>query len=299
ISGIYAGDAEKLSVRHAFPKLWEMERSHGSLLRGQIAEAKARRAAGKAGAPKIISFRRGLQTLPHALAARMPSGVFSLNARIDRIVPGQSWKVVWQEGETTRTESFDAVISALPAAGLSRLVIGTGAERPLTLLDTIPHPPVSSLFLGFKREQVSHPLDGFGALVPALEKRALLGVIFSSSLFPDRAPPGHVALTVMIGGALQPDLAARSGSDLFATVREDLRELLGVNGEPVFQRHAFWPKAIPQYALGYDRYLDAIAACERAYPGFSIGGQVRDGIALPSCIAAGEKLAARSIACVP
>ena len=298
VSGVYAGDAEKLSARHAFPKLWDMQRSRGSLLRGQMAEAKARRSAGNPGAPKIISFRRGLQTLPHALAARMSSGVFALNARVEKIIPGRSFQVIWHNHAGPHTEIFDAVISALPATGLNRLVIGPGGERPLELLNDIPHPPVTSLFLGFKREQVSHRLDGFGALIPATEKRSVLGIIFSSSLFPDRAPPGHVAVTVMIGGALQPDLAACPATRLFDAIREDLRELIGVSGEPVFQRHTPWPKAIPQYVLGYGRYLNAMAECEKAWPGFFIGGQLRDGIALSSCIAAGEKLAARSVASI-
>jgi oxygen-dependent protoporphyrinogen oxidase len=301
VSGIYAGDPENLSTRHAFPKLWVMKQSHGSLLRAQIAAAKTRRAqdSNTTATPKIISFRRGLQTLPHALASRMANGVFSLNARVDKIVPGPPWQVFWHDGQTTHAEAFDAVISALPAAALSRLTVGTGGERPLATLDAIPHPPVASLFLGFTREQVAHPLDGFGALVPACEKRSILGVIFSSSLFPDRAPLGHVALTVLVGGALQPELASLPAGELFATVRKDLRDLLGVAGEPVFQRNTFWPRAIPQYHLGYDQHLAKLSACETAYPGLFIGGQVRDGISLPHCLAAGEKLAARATAWQP
>jgi protoporphyrinogen/coproporphyrinogen III oxidase len=298
ISGIYAGDAEALSTRHAFPKLWAMAQAHGSLLRAQIAGAKSRQARGTAGGPKIVSFRRGLQTLPHALAARMGNGVFALNATLEKIVPGKPWQVRWREsaGGQTQVETFDAVVSALPARGLSTLTIGRNGEKPLASLTAISHPPVSSVFLGFKREQVAHPLDGFGALVPAREKRSILGVIFSSSLFPDRAPSGHVALTVIVGGALQPQLAALPEPQLRATVLEDLRALLGITGEPGFHRHTFWPGAIPQYTLGYEQHFATISACEQAHPGLWIGGQIRDGIALPSCIAAGENLAGRSTA---
>jgi protoporphyrinogen/coproporphyrinogen III oxidase len=301
ISGIYAGDAEALSTRHAFPKLWASAQNHGSVLRGQIAAAKARRAQGGSRLPAIVSFRRGLQTLPHALTTAMPSGVFSLNAHVERLVPGKSWQVQWREGETgvAHSETFDAVVSAVPAAALSRLVIGAGSEQPLASLAGIPHPPVSSLFLGFKREHVAHALDGFGALVPATERRSILGVIFSSSLFPDRAPAGHVAVTVFVGGTLQPALATLPEPQLMAAVMADLRELLGVAGEPVFHRHTLWPAAIPQYTLGYETVLATIGACERAHPGLFIGGQVRDGIALPSCIAAGENLAERSVAFNP
>jgi oxygen-dependent protoporphyrinogen oxidase len=118
-------------------------------------------------------------------------------------------------------------------------------------------------------------------------------VLFSSSLFPGRAPAGHVALTVMVGGTRQPEIASLPPDKLLARIRTDLTELLGVTGEPVFQRHTFWPKAIPQYNLGYEGYLAAMADCERANPGLLTGGQARDGIAMPACIAAGEALAAR------
>lgn len=294
VSGVYAGDPAKLSARHSFPKLWEIEQRHGSIIRGQIAEAKARKASGK---PKpatgIISFRRGLQTLPAALAARLPAGTLSLNARIEALVSGPTWNVVWTQGTSTTTERFDAVVAALPALPLAQLRFGTLGERPLASLEGIEHPPVSSLFLGYRREQVAHPLDGFGVLAPARESRSVLGILFSSSLFAGRAPDGHVALTVMIGGTRRPELARLPTDRLLAAVTPDLQELLGVNGSPVFQRHAFWPKAIPQYNLGYEVHLEAMNATERAHPGLFIGGQVRDGIAVPACIAAGERLAGR------
>ena len=294
VSGIYAGNPQKLSTRYAFPKLWELEKAHGSLLRGLFATAKARRARGEP-KPGIISFAQGLQTLPLALAARLPAGTLTLHARLEGLVPGAKWNVIWHDGQAAQTETFDAVIAALPAPALASLRLGPLAERPLAGLDAIEHPPVTSLFLGYRREQVAHPLDGFGLLVPAVERRSILGVLFSSSLFPGRAPDGHVALTVMVGGTRQPEIASLPPERLLAHIRSDLVELLGVTGDPVFSRHTFWPRAIPQYNLGYEHYLGAMAACERANPGLFIGGQARDGIALPACVAAGETLAARAV----
>ena len=294
VTGVYAGNPQKLSARYAFPKLWELEKTHGSLLRGQNAVAAARRARGEP-KPGIISFAQGLQTLPRALAARLPAGVLTLNARLEGLVPGKKWNVIWHDGSVAHTESFDAVIAALPAPALASLRLGPLAERPLAGLDAIEHPPVTSLFLGFRREQVKHPLDGFGLLVPAVERRSILGVLFSSSLFSGRAPAGHVALTVLVGGTRQPEIASLPPERLLARIRGDLTELLGITGEPVFSRHTFWPRAIPQYNLGYEHYLGAMAACERANPGLFIGGQARDGISLPACIAAGESLATRAV----
>jgi oxygen-dependent protoporphyrinogen oxidase len=162
----------------------------------------------------------------------------------------------------------------------------------------VEHAPVSSLFLGFTREQVKHPLDGFGVLVPAAEKRSVLGVLFSSSVFTGRAPAGHVAVTVMVGGTRRPELASLPTEQLLATVREDLARLLGVQGEPAFVRHTYWPRAIPQYNLGYEQYLSAISSVEQTHSGLFIGGQARDGIALSSCLAAGESLARRATAAI-
>ena len=304
VAGVYAGNPRKLSTRYAFPKLWEAEQLHGSLLRGEKSAAKS---AEQRAATGIMSFQHGLQTLPDALAARLPAGAVSLGARIEALLPGPpaeaqaqsgvkttpTWSLVWNDGTTTRTEKFDAIIAALPAPALAQLRFGTLGERPLASLDAIEHPPVSSLFLGFRRDQVRHPLDGFGLLVPEVENRSVLGVLFSSTLVPGRAPADHVALTVIVGGTRQPDLPRLPTEKLLAAIERDLRELLGVTGTPSFQRHTFWPRAIPQYNLGYEIHLETMAAAERAHRGLFIGGQARDGIALPACVAAGEKLAAR------
>ncbi len=291
VTGIYAGDPTKLSARHAFPKLWSAAHTTGSLLRAQLAAAKSRpRDAG------IISFRRGLQTLPDALAARLPVGVLSLRSKVEMLTPGARWTLGWRDAEgAMHAETFDAVIAALPAFPLAALRFGPAAETPLASLDAIVHPPVASLFLGYHRDQIAHPLDGFGLLVPAREKHSFLGVLFSSTLFPDRAPPGHVALTVIVGGTRQPEIARLPAAAILARITPDLAQLLSVRGAPVFQRHTFWPRAIPQYDLGYDAHLATIAAAERAYPGFFVGGQVSDGISLPACIAAGEWLATRVV----
>jgi oxygen-dependent protoporphyrinogen oxidase len=294
VSGVYAGNPARLSARLAFPKLWQLEQSHGSLIRGQLAQAKARRTQGQS-APAIFSFSRGLQTLTDALVSRLPASCIAFNASLDAITPGEKWNVIWNRADATHTQAFDGIIAALPAHALARLRIGSLGERPLAALDGVEHPPVSSLFLGFRREQVGHLLDGFGVLVPAVEKRSILGVLFSSSLFPQRAPDGHVALTVMIGGSRQAELASLPVDQLLKLARADLSQLLGISGDPTFVRHTFWPRAIPQYNLGHEQHIATMALVERSQPGLYIGGQARDGISLPACVAGGEKLAARVV----
>jgi oxygen-dependent protoporphyrinogen oxidase len=293
ISGIYAGDPEKLSACHAFPQLGALEHTYGSLLRGYVTLARERRARGEP-PQQLISFAEGLQTLTDALALALPSHTVERRAKIDLLFPGPPWEITWQRDGGAQTEEADAVILALPAGALAALRVAN--QQPLAALAEIVHPPVASLFLGFHREDVTHPLDGFGLLAPACERRVLLGAIFSSSLFPERAPSGHVAITVLAGGTRQPELARLAPDALLSTVMPDLRELLGVRAPPVFTHHTFWPRAIPQYNLGYGRFLAVITATEKSYPGLLIGGHVRDGVALGACITSGLRLAERATA---
>jgi oxygen-dependent protoporphyrinogen oxidase len=291
VAGIYAGDPEKLSTKYAFPRLWEVAQTHGSLIRGQIAAMKARRARGEKPVARIVSFARGLQTLPNALAAALPPATIRTRTAVVSLTPGRPWKLVSRHDGLAGTDEFDAIVLAVPAATLAQLPIGSSGARPLAPLEQVEYPPVASLFFGFRRDQVAHPLDGFGALVPEVEGRSVLGVLFSSTLFPERAPAGHVALTVYVGGTRQPDLARLAPEELRPRVLADLRELLGVRGDPVFSHATFWPHAIPQYNLGYERFLDAITLAETQHGGLFIGGHVRDGISLVNCIAAGGRLA--------
>jgi oxygen-dependent protoporphyrinogen oxidase len=303
VAGIFAGDPEKLSARLSFPFLWQAERSHGSLIRGQVAQMRARL---RQGGPKaaLVSFDGGVQTLADALAAALPAGAIELGAAVESLTPVSGaraaasgrWRIRWQDtlrGGGAREAVCPAVVLALPADALARLEIA--GARPLASLAGVEYPPVVSLFAGYKREQVSHPLDGFGVLAPECERRRFLGVLFSSSLFPGRAPVGCVALTVMVGGTREPGLARLPSGELVREVLPDVARLLGIRGGPVFTRHQLAGRAIPQYNLGYGRHLAVIEACEGAHPGLHIGGHVRDGIAVPACAASGERMAARVI----
>ena len=309
-AGIYAGNPEKLSARYAMPFIWEAERDHGSIVRGQLAQARARRAAGGPKKSTLLSFPNGLRELPDALAAQLPRSAIETNARVESIsrmrAPASAeprWEVRWsRESAATpgtrivETEIFSKVLLALPAHALARLCVApqpmpaAGAEgfyTPLEQLAEIESPPVASLYLGYKREQIAHKLDGFGALVPEVEKLPFLGVLFSSSLYPATAPRGHVALTVMIGGTRHPGLASLPEQQLADLVSPALEKLLGVRGAPVFQRLAMHERAIPQYNLGREKHLALIEEFERAHPGIVIAGNARDGIAVPACLASG------------
>jgi protoporphyrinogen/coproporphyrinogen III oxidase len=295
IGGIYAGDAERLSAQYAFPKIWEAERTVGSLVRAATEGSKKRKEQGLSSAPALVSFKRGLQALPEALAGHLPEGTVLNDAAVTGIGPGKGarWVVRWTTKNAAETAEFDWVVAALPASALAALEIGTAGAKPLSGLSAIEYAPVAALSLGYKRSQVAHPLDGFGALVPASEKCTLLGVIFTSSLFNGRAPEGHVLVNVFAGGALRRDVALLPSAALSERVRADLKRLIGAEGVPAFERHTPWPRAIPQYNLGHGVHLEAMARCENAHPGLLIGGNIRDGISLPDCIRSGLSLANR------
>ncbi len=288
VGGVYAGDPARLSVRHAFPKLHALEQEHGSLILGSLKRRNT------SGGPKgrIFSFPDGLGELPAAIAHSL-GDVVRLQTEAKAIrYNGHRWEIDCEKGNQSWMEECAAVVCALPANALASLKIeGVPDPSRLEVLRQIEHPPVASVFTGFKRTDVGHPLDGFGVLMPQVEQSPILGVLFSSSLFPGRAPDGHVALTSFVGGVRQPKLMELDDWELLRLVQGELDRLLGVRGLPVFTHVQRWPRAIPQYTLGYQRYKDAITAVERSAPGLFIGGNCRDGISIGNCIESGQRLA--------
>jgi oxygen-dependent protoporphyrinogen oxidase len=306
VAGIYAGDPHKLSVRHAFPKLLEAEQKYGSLLKGQFFGAREQKKSGEISRrdAKLFSFDDGLQVLTDALAAQLGDSLI-LNSPVKKLTQIENgWRVLTSNAET----EHGAVIYCGTAHRLAELQIsGTGFQPVSAQTEThrqdacattpfseIRHPPVASVVLGFCREAVAHPLDGFGMLIPKIEGRKILGTIFSSSLFPNRVPAGHVLLTSYIGGERQPELASLPTDELVKLVCEDLRVLLGVKGEPVFAHHRFWPRAIPQYNVGYGKFKNLFNEIESKARGLFFAGSFRDGISLGDSIVSGVNIAERA-----
>jgi protoporphyrinogen/coproporphyrinogen III oxidase len=298
VAGIFAGDPQKLSVQHAFPKLLEAEQKHGSLIRGQFFGAGDRKPGeiSRRNA-RMFSFDDGLQVLPHALAAQLVESL-KLNTLVTKLLQiKDGWRVSTSNGEA----EHGAVIYCGTAYGLANLKIicdKTVQQRHLTAIEElqsldlspfseIRYPPVASVVLGFRREDVAHPCEGFGILIPKNEDFKILGTIFSSSLFPNRAPDGHILLTSYVGGERQPKLAALLPEKLVELVYDDLRVLLGVKGKPVFTHHHFWPRAIPQYNVGYGKFKDLLNEIELKAHGFFSAGHYRDGISLADSIVSG------------
>lgn len=304
VAGVYAGDPEKLSLKYGFPKLYALEQKYGSMIRGQILGARERRKRGTVSKEraKQLSFDSGLQVLTEALGNFLGDSLQLKTAvqGIKQTTDGQ-WSLEVSTG--TAAECFDQVVLALPAHGLAKLKFhDIGSERegsqPLELLGQIVYPPVASVVLGFRRQDVAHPLDGFGTLNPKVEQVNTLGTLFTSTLFPDRAPEGHVLLTTYMGGARSPGLALKSEDERVGLVMEDLRSIYGVSGEPVFEHSFLYGKAIPQYEVGYGKFLKTMEQLEADHPGIHLAGHCRDGISLADSIVSGEKVAEKVAAAV-
>ncbi|NOX99903.1 MAG: protoporphyrinogen oxidase, partial [Verrucomicrobia bacterium] len=288
------------SVKHGFPKLYALEQKYGSLIRGQILGAKERRKRETVSKDraKQFSFDQGLQVLTDALAHYVGDDL-CLNTRVAKLTQGRAgqWEIADDTGEKLAT--FDEVIVSLPAYRLAELDfkfhIIDGVQK-LNGLKDIVYPPVSSVVLGFKREDVEHPLNGFGTLNPEVENVNTLGTLFTSSLFPDRAPQGHVLLTTYVGGARSPELALKPEGERMELVLKDLRAIYGIKGEPVFRHSFLYEKAIPQYEVGYGKYLKAMTQFEVDQKSIHLAGHCKDGISLADSIVSGEKIAEKVIA---
>lgn len=295
VAGIYAGDPEKLSVQQAFPRLAALEEKYGSLIKGQILGARERKKRGEVAkdrAPKF-SFDEGLQVLPDVLCKQLGDAV-QMNTGVRQLAEtGSGWRLTARRAGADRQADHDAVIYAGPSYALERLTIATRERLSLAPLTEIRYPPVASVVLGFRREDVAHPCSGFGMLIPRVEGFKILGTIFSSALFPNRAPTGHLTLTSYVGGERYPELAGKSAEELYDLTCADLKVLLGVKGEPTFRHHYYWPQAIPQYNLGYGRFRDLMADIEQQAPGLYFAGHMRDGISLGDSIVSGIKIAER------
>ena len=294
VAGIYAGDPNKLSLPHAFPKLKALEDNYGSMIKGNILGARARKKSGEVAkdrAPKF-SFDEGLQVLPDGLAAQLGEAL-KLNSPVEKLRrTGQGWTVVTPNGST----EHDLVIYCGTAHGLAELVLENtdGTTVDFKPFGEISYPPVASVVLGFRRADVTHPCAGFGMLIPKIAGFKILGTIFSSALFPNRAPAGHLTLTSYVGGARYPELASLPPDQLVEVVMADLRILLGVKTPPVFTHCAFYPRAIPQYNVGYGKYRELLNDIERRTPGLRFAGHYRDGVSLGDSIVSGVNMADRA-----
>ena len=286
VAGVYAGDPDKLSVKHALPKLYQLEQDYGSLIRGQLKKTKL--AAHGDEIPrnkaKMFSFRKGLKVLPETLASKLKTPI-EFNAKVKQAQKlEKSWQVEYQQNNKIKGLDADTLIYAGTGHQLSNCKIINTEEIDLSFGNNIEHPPVSVLTLGYHQDQIQHALNGFGVLVPQVENLQILGALFNSSLFPGRAQKNHVALTVFIGGARQPELALETEEKRLDIAVKNLEMLMGITGSPTFVFHKQWIKAIPQYNVGYGEIKSKFQCLEKDNPGLYFTGNYRQGISVADTI---------------
>jgi protoporphyrinogen/coproporphyrinogen III oxidase len=297
VSGIYTADPERLSLAATLPRFLEMEQEYRSLIRAAWEQRKARprmKAAPRKREEAGIRYgvfmapRRGMQSLVDALATRLTAGDIRLRTAVTRVQrsPDGRWQVI--TAGTTPPESFDALIVAAPAPIAAELL--ANVDRELTReLRHIEYAGSAVVCTAYPRSQIEHRLDGFGFVVPAVERRRIIATSFASVKFAGRAPDERVLFRVFIGGALQPELLKLSDDQLLRLVHDELVELLGARGQPDFAIVARWSGVMPQYHVGH---LDRVARIEsrvEKLPGLQLAGNAYHGVGIPHCIHSGER----------
>jgi protoporphyrinogen/coproporphyrinogen III oxidase len=297
VAGVFAGKTEQLSVRSAFPKLYALEEKYGGLVKGMIkgAQERKQRAEKAKDRAETFSFVSGMQTLPQAIGRSLGQNVL-LNAKVTGIrvlttahnQPSDEFDVrrylvtYLRNGKKEKIEA-NAVVFAIPAFDAAPIIKSLSAETA-NILSSIYYSPVISLFLGVRREDIRHKLDGFGFLVPSKEKRKILGCLWNSCLFGNRAPAGLVALNAFIGGARQPELTRLNDEQIIQITLDELKSIMQFSGKPVYLNITRWQKSIPQYEIGYQKKMDALAQFEESNQGILLAGNYRGGISVGDCV---------------
>lgn len=280
VSGIFAGDPEKLSVRSAFPSLALWEAEYGSVIRGAMKS----RGGGERVRPTLASFRNGMSTLLNAMARKSEPALITGVAvnSIERTDEGE-WNVHTSVDSHSETLAGHAIVLAIPAYSAAKILTGLSSELA-ALLNGIPYAPVGVVSHAYQLNQVAHVLNGFGFLIPRSENLRTLGVIWNSSLFPDRCPQGTVLMTSFIGGASDPGILEIGDVQISNLVHRELADTLKISAAPIAQRVWRHTRALPQYNLGHAQKVAAIRKSLSALRGIFITGNYLEGPSIGSCV---------------
>lgn len=291
VSGVWAGDPERLSAAWATPRLVELERRHGSLLKGLLArkEENDRR-------PALVSVEGGFGRLVERLAETVGDVRLATPVTAVEAMPGDDGAASEASGgfrvHTAEGEPLTArhVVLAIPAEATAQVLEDASGGRSGLFAD-LPYAPLAVVSLGYAVRSVEHPLDGFGFLAPRSAGLEVLGCLFASSIFPRRAPAGHVALTAFLGGRTAPDVVRRSEDEIRGLALRDLDRVLGLTGEARVEHVRRWPRALPQYELGHGRFVQRAAEIERDLPGLHFAVNWLEGPSVAECVRRARRVA--------
>lgn len=287
LAGIHSGDVDQLSMQALFPRMIEMERTHGSVLRA-LARSPARPSTEGA----FQSLPGGLEELVVTLVSKLPSDMIRCGSTVISVEEGKPFLITTNRGERIQAA---VVILAAPAWAVSSMV--APLDRELSqLIGRIAYASSATVAIGLRRDQIGHPLDGTGFVVPRCERRTLMAATWVSAKWPQRAPEGYALLRGFVGGANDPDALSATDSTIAGAAFSELSSLLDISGEPLFSRVYRWPRASAQHEVGH---LDRMAAIDRrlaAFPGLYVTGSGFRGTGIPDCVADGRATAAKASA---
>jgi oxygen-dependent protoporphyrinogen oxidase len=298
IAGIYTADPDELSLAATMPRFLDLERRERSVALALWRAGRRVPQPGTSGArwSLFVSLRGGMGELVEALAARLPAGAVLLKQRVAGITrAGGGWRLDTGSGDSVNADAVIVATESHVASRLLRYVDPAAAS----LLAEVSYASSATVTVAYRRADIPHPLEGFGFVVPRVERRALLACTFSSVKYPGRAPEGLALLRCFLGGALDEGALERSDDELAATARAELRDALGIAAEPILVRVRRWPHAMPQYRVGH---LDRVDAIERALgrlPGLVVAGSGYRGVGISDCVRSGEAAAARVLGLDP
>lgn len=287
ISGVYAGRPEELSVKSAFPKLYELEEQYGGLIVGTVRSIRKRKKSKETSkqSAKMFSFRSGMQTLPKTIAKKLKDRFIPLADVKEIIKENNKYILNYNNAGVMKSFEADVVVSTAPAFVTAELFAKFDTKLTNHLND-IYYPPVLVIYAAFKTEDIKQPLDGFGFLIPEKEKKHFLGSIWSSVLFPNRTNEGTASFTIFAGGARHTEIATEDKEKVVNRALREFKDIMGIDEltEPVHISHRYWSKAIPQYRLGYIEHEKYFAEFEKKFPELMLAGNYRGGISVGDCL---------------
>ena len=286
VGGIYTADPETLSLRATLPRFLDMEQKHRSLILAMMRQGRAQK-SGTSGArySLFVSFNQGMQALVDPLT-RIRADL-RVKTRAQRVTCDRGWRIYTDQNEEIKADAVCLAVPAYVAASLLSDIDARIAEK----LRAIKYASTATINFGYKRAAIKHPLNGFGFVVPLIEKRSLIACTFSSVKFSGRAPQDHVLLRAFAGGALQPEIFALDQTEMAGRVEADLRELLGISEDPRFIEVAKWERSMPQYEVGHLDRVSEIVRLASELPRLSLAGNAYHGAGIPDCIRSGEAAA--------
>jgi len=288
LAGIYTADPDKLSVAATMPTAIKAERQHGSLRRAALASHEATSTDSGARYASFVTLRNGLGHLIDVLVDHLTDVSVNLNHPILAVTPTSDHR--WSVSPSTTT--FDGVVVALPAPHASGLLSTTDAELSDSL-GSISYASSAVAVLMYRRDQISDPLDGFGLVVPTVERRQIVAASYSSVKFPGRAPADQVLIRVFVGGALQPELLEKTDAEILQLAQVEISEILGICGEPLRADLVRWQEKMPQYHVGHVQLVDRIENLVAKHTGLELAGNAYRGVGIPQCVQSGDSAARR------